>query len=42
MKDIDAGPAFLREQELLGSSTDDELQITPGALAGLDVRLVSG
>jgi hypothetical protein len=37
---IDAAAAFLREQGLLGSSTDDELQIAPPALSGLDVRLV--
>ncbi|HXW59195.1 MAG TPA: hypothetical protein VEJ23_06920 [Solirubrobacteraceae bacterium] len=37
---IDAAAAFLREQELLGDSTDDELQIAPAALAGLDIRLV--
>lgn len=40
VKDIDAAAAFLREQELLGNSTDDELHIAPAALAGLDLRLV--
>jgi hypothetical protein len=40
VEDIDAAAAFLREQELLGSSTGDELQIAPAALAGLDLRLV--
>ena len=40
VKDIDAAAAFLREQELLGNSTGDELQIAPAALAGLDLRLV--
>jgi hypothetical protein len=40
VKDIDAAAAFLREQELLGNSTGDELQIAPAALAGLDIRLV--
>ena len=37
---IDVAAAFLREIELLGNSTDDELQIAPTALAGLDIRLV--
>ena len=40
VKDIEVAAAFLREQELLGNSTDDELQIAPAALAGLDLRLV--
>jgi hypothetical protein len=40
VKDIDAAAAFLREQELLGNSTGDELQIAPAALDGLDIRLV--
>jgi hypothetical protein len=40
VKDIDAAAAFLREQELLGNSTDHELHIAPAALAGLDLRLV--
>ena len=40
VKDIDAARAFLRDQGLLGDSTNDEVQIAPKALAGLDIRLV--
>jgi len=40
VKDIDAAAAFLREQDLLGNSTDGEVQIAPAALADLDLRLV--
>jgi hypothetical protein len=37
---LDAAAAFLHQEKLLGNSTDDELQIAPAALAGLDIRLV--
>jgi hypothetical protein len=37
---LDAAAAFLREEKLLGDLTQDELQIAPSALAGLDIRLV--
>ena len=40
VKDIDAARAFVREQGLLGDSTDAEVQLAPKALAGLDIRLV--
>jgi hypothetical protein len=41
VKSIDVAAAFLREQDLLGDSTDDELQIARSAVAGLDIRLVA-
>jgi hypothetical protein len=39
-KELDAARAFLREHDLLGDATSDEVQIEPTALAGLDIRLV--
>ena len=40
VKDISAARAFLDEENMLGTATDEEVQIAPGSLVGLDIRLV--